>query len=202
MILASAHGHPASAFNGLFYATAATLIPILFLAIGVQGPLFARVIGAYQAQAHPAAGEERPYRYAAPIYTLAANVLRIGMVTALAAAACGELSALVALYLQRDFAGSGLVVLLSAGFLTIAAGTAPAGAFMNVFSRTRTKYTGQEPAAAKGDQEADHEASAPLPNTEMPAADALRTLRTESTCFTEAFTRRGTQELPSSRALL
>lgn len=35
--LALAHGHPAPASNGLFYATATTSIPVLFLAIAVQG---------------------------------------------------------------------------------------------------------------------------------------------------------------------
>jgi integrase len=35
MILALAHRHAAPAFNGLFYATVATVIPVLFLAIAV-----------------------------------------------------------------------------------------------------------------------------------------------------------------------
>jgi hypothetical protein len=175
MILASAQGPPASAFNGLFYATAATVIPVLFLAIGVQSRLFARVIRAYQAQAHPAPGEERPERYAVPFFALATNAVRIGMVTVLAAAACGELLALIALYLQSDFAGAGLLVLISAGFLTLAAGAAPAGAFMAVLLRTRTQNIQQEPAAGEGDrqdQQADQEASLPSSDTapDHPAA--------------------------------
>ena len=40
MTLALAHPHAAPAFNGLFYATAATIIPVLFLALVVQGALF------------------------------------------------------------------------------------------------------------------------------------------------------------------
>jgi hypothetical protein len=34
----------APAFNGLFYATAATVIPVLFLAIAVQGTAFASLL--------------------------------------------------------------------------------------------------------------------------------------------------------------
>jgi len=168
MILASAQGPPASAFNGLFYATVATVIPVLFLAVGVQSRLYARTIRLYQAQAHPAPGEERPERYAVPLYALATNSVQIIMVTILVAAACGELLALVALYLQSDLAGAGLLVLLSAGFLTLAAGAAPAGAFMEVLLRTRTQNTGQEPAAGEDDrqdQQADQEASLPPSDT-------------------------------------
>jgi hypothetical protein len=40
----SPHGGPA--FNGLFYATAATIIPVLFLAIAVQGPLYGDLLKA------------------------------------------------------------------------------------------------------------------------------------------------------------
>lgn len=36
MPVALAHGHPAPAFNGVFYATVATIIPVLFIAIAVQ----------------------------------------------------------------------------------------------------------------------------------------------------------------------
>jgi len=173
MILASAHGQATSAFNGLFYATAATLIPILFLAVGVQGPVFGRVIRAYQALAHPGPGEERPYKHAVPIFGLATNALRILMVTVLVAAACGELLALIALYLQSDIAGTGLLVLVSAGFLTIAAGVIPAGAFAGVLFRTRAQNTGQELASREGDrknQQADPGASLPPPDTKMPGA--------------------------------
>jgi hypothetical protein len=175
MIFASAHGHPAPAFNGLFYATAATVIPVLFLAVGVQGPIFAQVIRAYQALAHPAPGEERPFRHAVPVFALATNAVRILMVIVLVAAACGELLALISLYLQSDIAGTGLLVLLSVGFLTLAAGGAPAGAFVGVLIRTRKQNTGQDHATGEGDrqdQQADHEASPLPPDAGMPGASA------------------------------
>jgi hypothetical protein len=46
-----AHGARAAApaFNGLFYATAATIIPVLFLAIAVQGPLYGDLLKASDA---------------------------------------------------------------------------------------------------------------------------------------------------------
>ena len=34
------------AFNGLFYATVAAIIPVLFLAIAVQGPALRELLGA------------------------------------------------------------------------------------------------------------------------------------------------------------
>jgi len=45
-----AHGARAAtpAFNGLFYATAATIIPVLFLAIAVQGPLYGDLLKAFE----------------------------------------------------------------------------------------------------------------------------------------------------------
>jgi hypothetical protein len=46
MILALAHSHSAPPFNGLFYATVATVIPVLFLAIAVQGTLHQDLIKA------------------------------------------------------------------------------------------------------------------------------------------------------------
>lgn len=40
MTLALAHSHATPAFNGLYFATAATVIPVLFLVIAVQGRLY------------------------------------------------------------------------------------------------------------------------------------------------------------------
>jgi heme O synthase-like polyprenyltransferase len=39
----------APAFNGLFYATAATIIPVLFLALAVQGATYRDLMAAAQA---------------------------------------------------------------------------------------------------------------------------------------------------------
>lgn len=38
--------HPTPAFNGLFYATAPTIIPVFFLAIAVQGHGFQQMLHA------------------------------------------------------------------------------------------------------------------------------------------------------------
>jgi hypothetical protein len=49
MTIASPPGHTAaSAFNGDFFAAAATLIPVLFLALVVQRDTFVRVLRDYQ----------------------------------------------------------------------------------------------------------------------------------------------------------
>lgn len=49
MILALARGH-AAAFNGVFFATVATVIPVLFLAIAVQGRMYQDLVDAYAAR--------------------------------------------------------------------------------------------------------------------------------------------------------
>ncbi len=45
--LARAAAAPPSAFNGLFYATVATIIPVLFLAIAVQGQFLEELLALY-----------------------------------------------------------------------------------------------------------------------------------------------------------
>ena len=73
------------------------------------------------------------------------------MVTVLAAAALGEVLALIVLYRQRAIPGTGILVLLSAIFLTIAAGIAPTGAFMAIWHRTRKPRTAHEPGVGEKD---------------------------------------------------
>jgi hypothetical protein len=51
MTLALAHSHAAPAFNGLFYATGATVIPVLFLALAVQGRTYEDLLKAISARA-------------------------------------------------------------------------------------------------------------------------------------------------------
>jgi len=83
------------------------------------------------------------------------------MVTVLSPAACGEVLALIALYRQRGMPSTGILVLLSAIFLTIAAGTAPAGAFVAILLRTRKPRTADEPGAGEGDAQNHGQADRP-----------------------------------------
>lgn len=47
MTLALAHSNAAPPFNGLFYATVATVIPVLFLAIALQGGTYRQLMDAH-----------------------------------------------------------------------------------------------------------------------------------------------------------
>ena len=49
MTLALAHGYPAPPFSPLFYATIATIIPVLFLAITLQGDTYKTLLRTYSA---------------------------------------------------------------------------------------------------------------------------------------------------------
>jgi hypothetical protein len=90
---------------------------------------------------------------AVPFFLLATNAVRTLMVTVLAAAACGELLAHISLYLQSDFGGIGLLVLVSAALLTVAAGVQPAGAFVGILLRSRRMETEEE----QGDDQNGHD---------------------------------------------
>ena len=50
MTLALARGHAAPAFNGLFYGTVATAIPVLFLAVAIQGRTYQNLLDLYTDQ--------------------------------------------------------------------------------------------------------------------------------------------------------
>jgi hypothetical protein len=138
LALAAAHHAAAPAINGLFFATCATVIPVLFLAIAVQAPMLERVIRAYQKVAHPAPNPERTsYPHARAYFTFATNAVRMAAIGVLAAAACGEILALLALYLQHAaIPGSQNVVLVCTVFLTIGAGAPAAMSFAAVLART------------------------------------------------------------------
>src|ERR1700735_3347788 len=102
-----AHGARAAApaFNGLFYATAATIIPVLFLAIAVQGPLYGDLLKASAATL----GRFREHRAGSSPRRLVLR-LWIGSVLASSAAVAilivtvgGEIEALLSLNMERAY---------------------------------------------------------------------------------------------------
>ena len=96
-----------TSFNSDFYVAASTIIPVLFIALAVQVPLFAQVFVAYQGFAHIRA-EERTARMFdrgglgyRVIFSVSSWLLICGLALILAAGVLGELLAFYALYQQQ-----------------------------------------------------------------------------------------------------
>jgi hypothetical protein len=120
----------APAFNGLFYATAATIIPVLFLAIAVQGPLYGDLLKASGATLR----RFREHKAGASPRRLVLR-LWIGSVLASSAAVAilivtvgGEIEALLSLNAERAY-GDPHAAIAAAVLLTAAAAIGPALAF-------------------------------------------------------------------------
>ena len=159
MILASlAHGvtTPAPAFNATFYSTVATVIPVLFLAIAVQGRAYEDLLkaftGAYRRWMTPGQWlRTLPAGVKAGIASLAALAMLFG--------ALSEVTAVYALYQQQARSSTAQFVLFAVTFMVIMTAAGPALAYGRavltplardnkwVFSRHRD--TDAEPEAAK-----------------------------------------------------
>jgi hypothetical protein len=131
-LLAHPASHAAPAFNGLFYATVATVIPVLFLALAVQGSTYRELVKSSQA-GHLLA------KWAA------AGILLYGTM--------GEIWALLSLSAQRARGASGFV-LLSVIFLVLATAAGPFVAYVRaeraeaLAARERTRTLRQPSARA------------------------------------------------------
>lgn len=151
MTLALAHGHAAPPFNTAFYSTAALLMPVLFLAIAVQGNAFQQVISAPGRIAADAAvtarGDLNQLKAARQdeilkLFTvwlkieavrIAVWLLELAAYLIMAAGAIGELLAVYALYQGHDQPGFRLTVLLSAALLICGALIEPVQAQVSIF---------------------------------------------------------------------
>jgi hypothetical protein len=127
-----AHGARAAApaFNGLFYATAATIIPVLFLAIAVQGPLYGDLLKASAAtlrrfREHKAGSSPRRLILRLWIASLLASSAAVAI---LIVTVGGEIEALLSLNAERPY-GDPHAAIAAAVLLTGAAAVGPALAF-------------------------------------------------------------------------
>jgi hypothetical protein len=115
------HISAAPAFDSTFFATAAAVIPVLFLALSIQGTLFNRAAGAYRRTiktAHKLGAAEEP-KAAATHFV--ADSLRLALALVLFAGTGGELLAIYALYQQQAIATTKQGVLDSVIILVVAA---------------------------------------------------------------------------------
>jgi hypothetical protein len=141
-----AHAATAPAFNGLFYATAATIIPVFFLALAVQGRMYADLLQTARALA-------RARRH--PVFTRTADGrlprssrLEMGTVNGLAWFAAllipisgffGEQGAIIALYRGSDNSSTRIIVLVSTLFLLVAVAMGPVVTFIRLPYREQRK---------------------------------------------------------------
>jgi hypothetical protein len=173
-----AHGARAAApaFNGLFYATAATIIPVLFLAIAVQGPLYGDLLKAFDA----ALRRFREHKAGASPRRLVLR-LWIGSVLASSAAVAilivtvgGEVEALVSLNVRRAY-GDPHAAIAAAVLLTAAAAIGPALAFarlMVTLYPRRGKSGSASPAGEAGDAHRDDRLPVAGPRTGKTGTEA------------------------------
>ncbi len=96
--LVLAHGHHAApAFNALFYATIATIIPVLFLAAAVQGRAYQDLLAAaFPARERRFTGTRRQQQRARN----RVGILRTAAIAIVAFSVAGELEALISLQVQ------------------------------------------------------------------------------------------------------
>jgi hypothetical protein len=135
----------APAFNTAFYATAATVIPVLFLAIAVQGRALETVTRAATSAAHD---YQRARRSRARLKAVTAH-FRALLTVAVASlividGVAGEMIAIVAL--QNRKGGAETFVATAIVVLTFAAAATPAVTFGRAFRKTMALLT--EPLGA------------------------------------------------------
>ena len=121
--LAHAAAPAAPAFNSTFYATVATVIPVLFLALAIQSQSYQGVLNAALRLAPGFQRGDRTARRA--LRTFVALRLLWGAYGFLLAAVVGEVLALSALYLGREPAGVRPTVYVAAIVLVLAAAAGP-----------------------------------------------------------------------------
>lgn len=130
----------APAFNTAFYATAATVIPVLFLAIAVQGRVLETVTSAATSAAHD---YQRARRSRARLKAVTAHI-RALLTVAIASlividGVAGEISALVALQTRKG--GTETFVATAVVVLSFAAAATPAVTFAKAFRKTMALLT-------------------------------------------------------------
>jgi hypothetical protein len=159
-----AHGTSAAApaFNTAFYATAATIIPVLFLAIAVQGSLYSDLLKASTKTLdrfrERRAGSSPPQRaLRAWMASLLVSVLAsCTAITILIFGVTGEIQALASLSSQQ-VQGDPHGPLIAAVLLTLASAAGPALAFAGTVvtisrrGRAGRETSGQQAAPAEAD---------------------------------------------------
>jgi hypothetical protein len=137
---------PIVPFNATFYATAATVIPVLFLAIAIQGQTYQHLLEYYMAGLRSYRAEMRELRVSGKltlrrVFASGPAVQGPGCLGALVLAAgiFGEIDAMIALYQQRTGPSEGPVILLGTILLILMAASGPFGTYMKLARQDRVE---------------------------------------------------------------
>jgi len=168
MTLVLARGHAAPAFNTAFYATVATVIPVLFLAVAIQGSTYQALLGAYAARAREYRTEMRAAEASGRLTIRKAlagapHVQLPGFLAAgiLAAGLFGETGALIALYLRQALPGLGPYDLIGTLLLGTAAAAGPMGQYTLMVRQDRADRQQEARAGRHTEPQGEAEESPP-----------------------------------------
>jgi hypothetical protein len=152
-------------FNADFYVTCATVIPVLYLAVVVQGRAYEPALRASRRViwAFAAAEVARPSRLWMPVAFAAGMLLSLAAYIVVIAGALGEAYALVALYQESDHPHVRLLVLLATLLLVTAAAAGPFLAYRDWGKDDDPP--GQAPSPGEGETPAGTRPGAPPPGT-------------------------------------
>jgi hypothetical protein len=133
------------AFNETFYSVAATIIPVLFLALAVQGPFLDELLSLAD---RPRARSSRPARALASTYAADAP-WRVGVFVVIFSTV-GEILAIVALYQQHATETGGSITLTGVILLVVLTAFKPTLAVF-AHSKAPARDADSDPEPAKPD---------------------------------------------------
>jgi hypothetical protein len=193
MILALAQSNAAPAFNGLFYATVATIIPVLFVALAAGRPyeglmrtalLIARAQEAGQSLLRHAPGMASRIARKLPLRRIP-RIMLINAFVIMIAGIVGEGTAIAVLYQRSDDAANRATVFTAAVILLFAVATGPVQAYIMASlsvpggpldHQAEQSAGAQQPAAgtaaASSQSDADDAAAGHAPNAGTRETDA------------------------------
>lgn len=154
--IALADRHAAQPFNGLFYSTIATVIPVLFLAIAVQGGTYSDLLRYYVANArlYRRTARLKGVRWRRPLMVNEWVFTRIFVGIAwfiVIAGTSSEIAVILALYTQRASSWGAYIAVGSVILLVLVAGAGPAAMIFRASTRAQEDSdpaTGDSPGQA------------------------------------------------------
>jgi hypothetical protein len=137
--------HVTQAFNGLFFATAATVIPVLFLAIAVQGHAYENLLRA-SADAYRREWQSAQYN---PLNAIISPAPEAAAMLILVFGVAGEITAILTLSQEAASVWARYIVEFAVIFLTVVAAAGPALALIRASRSDADADSPGEPSTAE-----------------------------------------------------